>query len=88
MMHMNWPSSSTASMSQLAWEVVVSPGAGAIRVGRAIGSSLIGPGGGQGHRHDERVTSEGTARWAQVSAIRRSRKRRSGTVRASASASR
>ena len=44
MMHMNWPSSSTASMSQLAWEVVVSPGAGAIRVGRAIGSSLVGPG--------------------------------------------
>ena len=73
MMHMNWPSSSTASMSQLAWEVVVSPGAGAIRVGRAIGSSLgglggktksLGPGEGQGHRHDERVTSEGTARWA------------------------
>ena len=42
MMHMNWPSSSTASMSQLAREVVVSPGAGAIRVGRAIGFSLIG----------------------------------------------
>ena len=45
MMHMNWPSSSTASMSQLAWEVVVSPGAGAIRVGRAIGSSMGGLGG-------------------------------------------
>ena len=67
MMHMNWPSSSTASMSQLAREAVVPPGAGAIRVGRAIGSSLGGAwarGKGRGHRHDERVTSEGTARWA------------------------
>ena len=71
MMHMNWPSSSTASMSQLAWGVVVSPGAGAVRVvrvGRAIGSSLgggwVGGKTGQSHRHDERVTSEGTARCA------------------------
>ncbi len=52
MMHMNWPSSSTASMSQLAWEVVVSPGAGAIRVGRAIGSSL-----GWGRPGEERAGS-------------------------------
>jgi len=57
MMHMNWPSNSTASMSQLPWGVVVSPGAGAVRVGRvgrAIGSSF-------NHRHDERAASEGTA---------------------------
>jgi hypothetical protein len=57
MMHMNWPSSSTASMSQLPWGVVVSPGADAVRVGRvgrAIGSSFY-------HRHDERAASEGTA---------------------------
>src|SRR5690242_3514705 len=44
MMHMNWPSSSTASMSQLPRGVVVSAGAaGAVRVGRvgrAIGSSM------------------------------------------------
>ena len=45
MMHMNWPSSSTASMSQLpggAGAAVSGPGTGAgrvVRVGRAIGSS-------------------------------------------------
>src|SRR5690349_24673806 len=47
MMHMNWPSSSTASVSQLARGVVVPPGAGATRVGRtgrAIDSSLGGGG--------------------------------------------
>src|SRR5438477_366185 len=39
MMHMNWPSSSTASMSQLPWGVVVSSGAGAVRVGR-VGKAM------------------------------------------------
>src|SRR5690348_2260603 len=48
MMHMNWPSSSTASMSQPPRGVVVSAAAaGAVRVGRvgrAIGSSTGGLG--------------------------------------------